>query len=329
MEKKADSLAVAEVKLFLEQIKSVSPKGRKKSGYRFVSDALEVELNVRHFEGDRGRRRLWAWQGFQLASDPYYDIPPRRRRRISAQLRKEMIEREGDHMRRATEFLGAMEFDCRQDTGDRRVRIWPDWQITPEGERGFTVWFIGYPGSGKTTLAAGLYLFLSCVSNSPAVMIDSDLRRNREVIWAPSAMHMFSIGGAKSGKVDFSEKARMGRTSKIAREVGRFSQGGIVIGSQFCPLSAQRTLLAGACQGRFMLVHVNTPLQVCMERRVREQCYTDRKKDPGIDKFEPPRATDAVPPELAIDTSQEPLWKSMLRVMRVLQERRWMRKGKG
>lgn len=195
----------------------------------------------------------------------------------------------------------------------------------------WAVWFIGLPGSGKSTLASSLYLFFVGLVSSPlVVMIDGDMTRSPKKILIPSNGLMCTIGGDGNKGRDFTRETRLQNAEGFARwfvaQLARTPDypGTVLVGSTFCPFVEQRQALDEAFCGRVMFVYVNTPREVCEKRRVDVGCYTDPEKDPGISTFEVPDADSAIPAALTIDTSVEPLHRSIERIVGALEERTWL-----
>ncbi len=107
----------------------------------------------------------------------------------------------------------------------------------------------GYPAAGKTTLATELIRRLP----APITFIDgNDFRRK----FSPD------LGFSRH------DRARhMMRIAMIAGEV--IKHGGTIVISVVAPYDDQRRMVARAVQaagGRFLLIHVDTPLEVCRKR---------------------------------------------------------------
>ncbi|MEE8603246.1 adenylyl-sulfate kinase [Euzebya tangerina] len=174
--------------------------------------------------------------------------------------------------------------------------LWPpavaevlEQEFPPPGRVGFTVFFTGLSGSGKSTVAAALAARLRGASHRSLTLLDGDLVRQ----------HL-------SSELGFSREHRdlnVTRIGFVAAEVTR--HGGIAICAPIAPYAATRATVArmvGAV-GRFVLVHVATPLAVC-EQRDRKGLYAKARAGlisefTGIsDPYEVPEA-----PDVVIDTS--------------------------
>ncbi|KPA92121.1 MULTISPECIES: adenylyl-sulfate kinase [Pseudomonas] len=145
------------------------------------------------------------------------------------------------------------------------------------------VWFTGLSGSGKTTLARGIEQRLLQSGARARVLDGDDLRvgLNRDL--------GFSAGDRKENVRRLGEVARLFHDS-----------GFIVLVSAISPFAedrqAARALFAA---GRFIEVHVATPLQVCESRDPKGLYQRARRGDlpgfTGIDSaYEPPRDCECV-----------------------------------
>ncbi|MGH2773152.1 MAG: adenylyl-sulfate kinase [Actinomycetota bacterium] len=159
----------------------------------------------------------------------------------------------------------------------------------PLARRGFTVFFTGFSGSGKSTIANVLLVKLLEKGGRPVTLLDGD--RVRKLL---------------SSELGFSKQHRdmnIRRIGFVASEITK--NGGAAICAPIAPYELVRREVAqmiGAVGG-FILVHVSTPLEVC-ERRDRKGLY--EKARAGIvteftgvsDPYEEPSAAD-----LTIDTT--------------------------
>jgi sulfate adenylyltransferase len=163
-------------------------------------------------------------------------------------------------------------------------------RLNPPPERvGLTVFFTGFSGSGKSTVAKALAARLLEIGPRRVTLLDGDVVRR----------HL-------SSELTFSREHRdlnIRRIGYVAGEVTR--HGGIAICAPIAPYDATRREVRAMVErtGAFVLVHVSTPLEVC-EGRDRKGLYAraragDLPEFTGIsDPYEVP--TDA---ELAIDTT--------------------------
>jgi sulfate adenylyltransferase len=160
----------------------------------------------------------------------------------------------------------------------------------PRARQGFTVFFTGLSGSGKSTIANALLVKLLEMGGRPVTMLDGDLVRK----------HL-------SSELGFSKEHRdinIRRIGYVASEITK--SGGIAICAPIAPYDATRKAVRAMVEpgGGFVLVHITTPLEVC-EARDRKGLYAKARAGlipefTGIsDPYEEP--ADA---EMAIDTAQ-------------------------
>ncbi len=159
----------------------------------------------------------------------------------------------------------------------------------PRHRQGFTVFFTGLSGSGKSTIANALLVKLLELGGRPVTLLDGDLVRK----------HL-------SSELGFSKEHRdinIRRIGYVASEITK--NGGIAVCAPIAPYDAVRKDVRGmvAPVGGFMLVFVDTPLDVC-EQRDRKGLYAKAragiiKEFTGIsDPYEAPADAD-----LTIDTT--------------------------
>jgi sulfate adenylyltransferase len=122
----------------------------------------------------------------------------------------------------------------------------------PRGVRGMTVFFTGFSGSGKSTIANAVRARLLARGERRVTLLDGDLvRRNL------------------SSELGFSRAHRdlnIRRIGFVAAEITR--HGGIAICAPIAPYDATRRQVRAAVEavGDFVLVFVDTPLDECMAR---------------------------------------------------------------
>ncbi|RZV45148.1 MAG: bifunctional sulfate adenylyltransferase/adenylylsulfate kinase [Acidimicrobiia bacterium] len=159
----------------------------------------------------------------------------------------------------------------------------------PRHKQGFTVFFTGLSGSGKSTIANALMVKLLEMGGRPVTLLDGDLVRK----------HL-------SSELGFSKEHRdlnIQRIGWVASEITK--NGGIALCAPIAPYDHTRQVVRSMIEpvGGFDLVHVATPLEVC-EQRDRKGLYAkaragEIKEFTGIsDPYEEP--TDA---EIVIDTT--------------------------
>jgi len=159
----------------------------------------------------------------------------------------------------------------------------------PRFNQGFTVFFTGLSGSGKSTIANVLLVKLLEMGGRPVTLLDGDIVRKN-----------------LSSELGFSKEHRnlnIQRIGFVANEITK--NGGIAICAPIAPYDAVRKQVQDliSSRGGFILVHVATPLEVC-ETRDRKGLYAKAregiiKEFTGIsDPYEEPADAD-----VAIDTS--------------------------
>jgi len=160
----------------------------------------------------------------------------------------------------------------------------------PRKKQGFTVFFTGLSGSGKSTIANVLLVKLLEMGGRPVTILDGDIVRK----------HL-------SSELGFSKEHRdinIRRIGYVASEITK--NGGIAICAPIAPYDNIRKEVREMIEplGGYILVHVSTPLEVC-ESRDRKGMYAKArqgiiKEFTGIsDPYEEPKDAD-----LAIDTAE-------------------------
>ena len=159
----------------------------------------------------------------------------------------------------------------------------------PRQQQGFTVFFTGLSGSGKSTIANALLVKLLEVGGRSVTLLDGDLVRKN-----------------LSSELGFSKEHRdlnIRRIGYVASEITK--NGGVAVCAPIAPYDAVRKDVRSDVSpvGGFMLVHVDTPLEVC-EQRDRKGLYAKAragiiKEFTGIsDPYEEPADAD-----ITIDTT--------------------------
>ncbi len=159
----------------------------------------------------------------------------------------------------------------------------------PRSRQGFTVFFTGLSGAGKSTVASVLMIRFLEMGGRPVTLLDGDIVRK----------HL-------SSELGFSKEHRnlnIRRIGFVASEITK--NGGIAICAPIAPYDAVRKEVRAMIEqvGGFTLVHVATPLEVC-EQRDRKGLYAKARAGiieqfTGIsDPYEAP--SDA---EVVIDTT--------------------------
>jgi sulfate adenylyltransferase len=162
----------------------------------------------------------------------------------------------------------------------------------PRHRQGFTVFFTGLSGAGKSTVANALMVKLLEMGGRPVTLLDGDIvRRNL------------------SSELGFSREHRnlnIQRIGYVASEITK--NGGIAICAPIAPYDDVRRQVRAMIEqlGGYVLVHVSTPLEVC-EQRDRKGLYAKAragiiKEFTGIsDPYEEPQDAD-----VTVDTSLAP-----------------------
>ena len=160
--------------------------------------------------------------------------------------------------------------------------------LPPRCKQGFTVFFTGLSGSGKSTIANALMVKLMETGDRPVTLLDGDLVRKN-----------------LSSELGFSKEHRdinIRRIGYVASEITK--NGGIAICAPIAPYTATRRAVRELIEelGAFVEIHVATSLEEC-ERRDRKGLYKlaregKIKEFTGIsDPYEEPKM-----PELRIET---------------------------
>jgi sulfate adenylyltransferase len=149
--------------------------------------------------------------------------------------------------RRLAEGLEIPEWFSFPDVVEELRRTHP-----PRHRQGFTVFFTGLSGSGKSTIANALMTKLMETGGRPVTLLDGDIVRKN-----------------LSSELGFSKEHRnlnITRIGYVASEITK--NGGIAICAPIAPYSATRRIVRDTISplGGFIEVHVATPLEVCEER---------------------------------------------------------------
>ena len=128
----------------------------------------------------------------------------------------------------------------------------------PRAEQGFTVFFTGLSGSGKSTIANALMVKLMEMGGRPTTLLDGDVVRK----------HLSSELGFSKEHRDINIK----RIGYVASEITK--NGGIAICAPIAPYTATRRAVREMIEayGAFVEVHVATSIEEC-ERRDRKGLY--------------------------------------------------------
>jgi sulfate adenylyltransferase len=170
---------------------------------------------------------------------------------------------------------------------------------------GVTVFLTGLSGAGKSTIADALIAELRR-EGRPVTVLDGDVVRT----------HL-------SSELSFSKEHRdvnIRRIGFVAGEVVK--HGGTVVVAAIAPYEAAREEARKLVEehGRFVLVHLATPLEVCEARDVKGLYAKARAGEipefTGVsDPYEPPARA-----EVVVDTSVTPLEESVSRIRAAMAE---------
>ena len=158
----------------------------------------------------------------------------------------------------------------------------------PRAKQGFTVFFTGFSGSGKSTIANALMVKLMEMGGRPVTLLDGDIVRKN-----------------LSSELGFSKEHRdlnIRRIGYVASEITK--NGGIAICAPIAPYATTRRAVREDIEafGAFVEVHVATSIEEC-ERRDRKGLYKlaragKIKEFTGIsDPYDVPKK-----PELTLET---------------------------
>lgn len=160
----------------------------------------------------------------------------------------------------------------------------------PPGKQGFTLFFTGLSGAGKSTVAKVVYSKMLEIGERPVTLLDGDIVRHN-----------------LSSELSFSKEHRdinVRRIGFVASEITK--NRGIAICAPIAPYERTRSEIRRSIEplGGFIEIHVATPLEEC-EKRDRKGMYAKARAGlikgyTGIDDpYEIPKS-----PELYIDTTQ-------------------------
>lgn len=175
-------------------------------------------------------------------------------------------------------------------------------------ENGFTLWFTGLSGSGKSTISEILVEELRR-RGSAIEVLDGDIVREN-----------------LSKGLGFSKEDRDTNIRRIAFVADLLSRNGVpVITAAISPYREIRDEARAMMDGRFIEIFVDTPLDECERRDVKGLYAKARageiKEFTGVsDPYEPP-----LEPELTIRTTEQTPEESARRILEYLEERELIR----
>ena len=208
--------------------------------------------------------------------------------------------RSSDQIPQGEQYISFSSSDIRERI--RTGRRIPEWATFKEvvaelkkaypspDEQGFTIFFTGLSGAGKSTIAQVLYSRFLEMGDRPVTLLDGDIvRRNL------------------SSQLSFSKEDRDTNVRRIGFVAGEITKNrGIAICAPIAPYNGTRAEIRNAIEnyGGFIEVHVSTPIKVC-EKRDRKGMYAKARAGlikgfTGVDDpYEIPES-----PEVRIDTTE-------------------------
>ena len=225
-----------------------------------------------------------------------------------------------DEIEAGVEIISLSSLDIRDRI--RTGRKIPRWATFPEvvGElkkaypppvrQGFTIFFTGLSGAGKSTIARVLYAKMLEIGKRPVTLLDGDIVRQN-----------------LSNELSFSKEHRdinVRRIGFVASEITK--NRGVAICAPIAPYANTRAEIRANIEavGGFIEVHVATPLEVC-EKRDRKGMYAKARAGlikgyTGIDDpYEIPAA-----PEVRVDTSGKTPDEAAQEILIYLGQRRFI-----
>jgi adenylylsulfate kinase len=184
-------------------------------------------------------------------------------------------------------------------------------QTTPV-KKGFTVWFTGYSGAGKSTIAVELDRQLRSQGVPNVEILDGDVVREN-----------------LSKGLGFSREDRDTNIRRIAFVCHLLTRNGVPnIAAAISPYRETREHARGLIGG-FVEVHVATPLEVCADRDVKglykKALGGEIPEFTGVsDPYEPP-----VNAEVTCQTQEESVEQSAAKIVRYLVEHGYLDGAKG
>jgi len=172
------------------------------------------------------------------------------------------------------------------------------------GEKGFTLWFTGLSGAGKTTITNHLVKELRN-REIPIEVLDGDIVREN-----------------LSKGLGFSKEDRDTNIRRIAFVANLLSRNGVpVITAAISPYREIRNEAREIMDGRFVEAYVKASVEVCEERDVKGLYAKARsgeiKEFTGVsDPYEPPEN-----PELVLETESQSPEESAEQILAYLTER--------
>lgn len=173
-------------------------------------------------------------------------------------------------------------------------------------QKGFTLWFTGMSGAGKTTLARRIYDELKHKRGLKVELLDGDVVRQN-----------------LSKGLGFSKEDRDTNIRRIGFVCNLLTRNDVIaIASAISPYEEVREEVRNMIgRDKFVLVFVNAPLDVLIERDVKglykKALAGEIQNFTGIsDPYEPPQN-----PDIVVNTHEETIEESVGKIMGYLRER--------
>lgn len=285
------------------------------------------------------RRRLGLW-GEVAHRDPF-PRKDRKRSSLTEQIKQlkalqNMLQIQQMHSRYVQQWNNEIR-NALEVRRNGNPRVWnTQWELQCERDsvgfrKGWVVFLMGLPGVGKTLRTAALNLFLDVYArNIPVAFYDGDMDRKEYTVWIP-ANHVAINIGKSTKRIPVDPSSLKARRIQNAPEFASYIVSFLdtlphpcVLGSSFLPYDAQRVALAEQLKDRLFLIWCDASEQV-RESRVKSRGYRTLLQESGIDDFEPPNAHSAYPAALTLNTAEEPLYRSIERIVLKLEEKGWLK----
>jgi len=196
-------------------------------------------------------------------------------------------------------------------TDNRTNIVWHHATVTRDrrnqqnNHKSVVLWFTGLSGSGKSTLAHAVEEELYQMGCRTFVLDGDNVRHGL------------------SGDLSFSDKDRKENLRRIGEVSKLFIEAGTIVLTAFIsPFREERRKVRSMMpHGDFIEIYIDCPIEVCESRDVKG--LYQKARDGEISQFtgisspyEPPKAQ-----ELTVNTSQETLKESTIKILRLLNER--------
>jgi len=173
-------------------------------------------------------------------------------------------------------------------------------------QKGFTAWFTGLPCCGKTTIADRVAEILK-EKGYKVERLDGDVVRK-----------------SLTSDLGFSKKDRDENIKRVTFVAKLLTRNGVAVLATFVSPYRKRRNKSRQEIGDFVEIYIRCPVEVCMRRDVKgmyKKAFAGKIKDfTGVnDPYEEP-----VNPELIIDSDKKTLEESVEKVLRKLEELRYI-----